>query len=189
MSFNIKIGEYSMRPIKEDDLREILEWRNSERVHSMMLTNHKISWCEHKNWYENVVSKNEVPLHFIFEYRLKRVGYIGYTEVDFVNRRCSPGAYMGNINDDVPVDAGLVLAYMSIVYPLEYLNFHKVSTIVLEYNKRVYKMDKFIGYQDEGFLEEHFLKDNAFISAYMLGMLKSTWNKKKSELTNIIGGI
>ena len=41
MSLNIKIGEYSMRPIKEDDLREILEWRNSERVHSMMLDVYK----------------------------------------------------------------------------------------------------------------------------------------------------
>lgn len=187
MSFNLKIGDYSMRPIQKDDLGELLEWRNSERVHSMMLTNHKISWDEHQNWYENVVSKQKVPLHFIFEYKLKRVGYIGYTEVDFINRRCSPGAYLGDVND-VPIDAGLVIAYMSVLYPLDYLDFHKVSTIILEYNKRVYKMDKFIGYQDEGVLREHFFKNNTFISANILGMLKSTWNKKKNELIKMIEG-
>lgn len=33
--------EYSVRPLEEKDLRLVLDWRNSERVHSKMLTDHK----------------------------------------------------------------------------------------------------------------------------------------------------
>lgn len=39
--------EYSVRPLEEKDLRLVLDWRNSERVHSKMLTDHKITWEEH----------------------------------------------------------------------------------------------------------------------------------------------
>lgn len=42
---------YTLRPLEEKDLPIILEWRNSEKVHSKMLTDHKITWEEYYSWY------------------------------------------------------------------------------------------------------------------------------------------
>lgn len=180
------VGEYRMRAIEEDDLELIWKWRNSERIHSMMLTPHKISWEEHKNWFENIVSNQEIPLHFVFEYQNKSLGYIGYTQVDFINKRCSPGAYIGNALD-APIDAGVALMYMSMAYPLDHLGFNKLSTIVFKNNKKAYKMDKIFGYEEEGFLREHFLVNDLFLDAYMLGILKTQWELKKAEFIELIG--
>ena len=62
----MKIADYSMRPIEERDLELLLNWRNSERIHSLMLTDHKITWEEHYQWFKKI-SEYEPKRNFVFE--------------------------------------------------------------------------------------------------------------------------
>ena len=104
-----RVGDYSMRHIEERDLRQILEWRNSDEVHSMMLTDHKITWEEHRQWFERI-RQEPLKRHFVFEYQGQPVGYIGYNGFDAQTRTCTPGMYLGD-RKTAPADAGLYLAY------------------------------------------------------------------------------
>ena len=90
----MEIMNYTLRPLEEKDLSIILDWRNSEKVHSKMLTDHKITWDEHYSWYQRM-KEQPIKRNLVFEYKGKPIGYIGYTEFDEENHTCSPGAYLG----------------------------------------------------------------------------------------------
>ena len=97
------IHGYRLRPMRREDLRRVLDWRNSERVHSKMLTNHQITWEEHVAWFER--HETDTPSHaLVFEHDGRPIGYAGYTEFDEAQQSCSPGAYLGE-TEAVPMDA------------------------------------------------------------------------------------
>ena len=60
------LSEYTLRPIGEQDLKLVLEWRNSKRVHSQMLTDHKITWEEHYAWFQRM-KEQPIKRNFVFE--------------------------------------------------------------------------------------------------------------------------
>ena len=129
-----KIMNYTLRPLEEKDLPLILEWRNSDRVHSQMLTNHRITWDEHYAWFQRM-KEQSIRRNFVFEYRGKPIGYIGYIEFDEEQHSCSPGAYLGE-NIVAPKDAALCLFYASIEYAFTELNMKRLNTDVFADNKR-----------------------------------------------------
>lgn len=182
----LSFAEYSVRPITESDLSILLEWRNSDRIHSEMLTTHKITREEHYNWFK-INEALSIPMHLIFQYRNRPVGYVGFTDCDDINQRCSIGSYLGEING-VPVDAGVILDYLGITYLFKYTNFNKVWSYVFLSNKRACKLNKFIGYTEEGLLREHFWKNNKLEDVYVFAILRSEWHDKKKFITTLYGG-
>ena len=64
---------YTLRPLEEKDLPIILEWRNSEKVHSKMLTDHKITWEEHYSWYQRMKGQ-PIKRNLVFEYNETPIG-------------------------------------------------------------------------------------------------------------------
>lgn len=171
--------EYSIRPIEEKDLPMLLDWRNSERVHSKMLTEHKITWEEHFAWFQRI-KENPVKRNLIFELSGRPIGYIGYTEYDEENRSCSPGAYLGEA--DVPIDAGLVLFYMSVEYAFAELGMDRLETSIFKSNKYAMKIDKFLGYKEINGSEEIFIKNGREESAVRIFMTKDDWHVRRQEI-------
>lgn len=62
------VHEYHLRPIEECDLRLLLDWRNSPKVHDMMLTDHEITWDEHYAWFKRMETE---PIKRNFIFRIK----------------------------------------------------------------------------------------------------------------------
>lgn len=123
----------------------LLSWRNSERIRSVMLTDHKITWEEHYNWFKRN-EHNDPPRNLIFEFKGMPIGYIGYTEYDEVNRSCSPGCYLGNI-EKAPIDAGMTLFITTMEYAFDVLQMNFLKTEVFKSNNKAVKLDKLLGYR------------------------------------------
>ena len=136
-----------MRPIEEGDLRQILEWRNSDEIHSMMLTDHKITWEEHCRWFEKICQESP-KRHFVFEYKGHPVGYIGYNNFNEETKTCVPGIYLGD-RKAAPADAGLYLPYMARKYAFEELGMEKLIGEVLLKNKRALAANLMTGQEGE----------------------------------------
>lgn len=137
------MSRYTVRPIKKEDLLLILQWRNSERVHSQMLTDHFLTWEEHYQWFcrmkENPISRN-----LIFLYQDRPIGYIGYTEYDEERHQCAPSAYLGET--DVPIDAGIILLYFAVDYAFSVLKMKRLETSIFEKNRQARQINTFLGY-------------------------------------------
>ena len=141
-------NQYSMRPIEYEDLKMILNWRNSERIHSVMLTDHKITWEEHSRWFEKI-KNNPVKFHFVFEYESRPVGYIGYSDVDREAGTCAPGLYIG-AKEDLPPEAGIIIYYMSTAYAFEKLGMKRVDHFTFKNNVAAMAINKFMGFHEFG---------------------------------------
>jgi UDP-4-amino-4,6-dideoxy-N-acetyl-beta-L-altrosamine N-acetyltransferase len=177
----LKAGDYSMRPVREEDLPLLLAWRNSERVHSFMLTNHKITWEEHQAWFARI-KKSDRPLNFVFEFAGKPLGYIGYAQVDWESGTCDPGTYLG---ETAPNPAGLLVCEFTIHYAFMKLNMQKVCARVLAKNARAAKIHEFLGYKQEGYLRRQFLKDGRREDAFLFGLLREEWLANRDDyITN-----
>lgn len=180
----IVIKNYSLRALEERDLRLILEWRNSNRVHEQMLTDHKITWEEHNNWFQRM-KEQRIKRNFVFEYQGEPIGYIGYTEFDEEKHTCSPGAYMGE-NVNAPMEAALCLFYTSIEYAFTNLNMLRLNTDVFADNKRALKLDYFLGYERNSD-EDHYVEKNGNKKlAYRLLMDKNKWLSHKMTLVDYL---
>ena len=174
------IRDYHLRPIEERDLRLVLEWRNSPKVHDMMLTDHEITWDEHYGWFQRM-KEQTLKRNFVFEYCGQPIGYIGYTEYDEENHTCSPGAYLGNV-DDLPPEAALCLFYVSVDYPFRYLNMIRLNTDVFADNTRALKLDTLLGYDIVREQDHKVMKNGQERLAYRLVMTKDKWLKQKDKV-------
>lgn len=133
------MGDYTLRPICEEDLPALLEWRNSDRIRSMMIQQHIISWDEHVAWFERI-KNNKQPMNFTFDYLGEAVGYGAISDYDVEKGCCSSGKYIGEI-DKVSVEAGIVLTYMLDAYMYEVLKINYTIDSTLTDNKRVMKQN------------------------------------------------
>lgn len=175
-----KIGEYSMRPIEEKDLEQILVWRNSERVRSVMFTDHIISMEEHLAWFERI-RRQEIPTHFVFEYENKPIGYISYIDIDKRNLTYSTGTYLGE-QTEIPDLAGIALEYFTAEYAFEKLGMRKSWAYCFAYNKKILKLNKIFGSQQEGYLKKHVLKDGKYEDLVLMSMFYDDWKIKRQVL-------
>lgn len=181
-----KVNEkiYNMRPIEKSDLNLLLEWRNSEHVRSKMFTDHTISLDEHHAWFERI-EQQASPLHFIFELEEKPIGYISYSDVNWLSGTCTSGLYIGE-KKDIPEIAGLLIEFSTIEYAFEKLNMRKIWGHIFSFNQRVIKLHKFFGYKQEGILVDHILKNGKFENLLIMSLFKSDWEAQKSRLTKYI---
>lgn len=179
----MKMSGYSLRPIEKKDLSKILEWRNSERVHSMMLTNHVIEWDEHVQWFEKTVKNQKEPVHFIFEYHNRPIGYLSYFDIDESSKRCDIGLYIGENN--VLLNAGGVLGYFSLAYAFDVLGIKEIRSIVLEKNKTVRKLNRLLGYREEKFLESYLLKNGVWENAFIVSINVDEWEKRRKRFEHM----
>lgn len=169
------VEEYTIRPLEEKDLEMVLAWRNSERVHSKMLTDHKITWQEHFSWFQRT-KENPVKRNLIFEYQGRPVGYIGYTEYDEEKMCCSPGVYLGET--DVPAEAGIVLLHMSVEYAFTTLHMKRLETSVFKNNRPSMVISKYLGYQEISGSDELYHKNGKEEIAIRLEISKADWQRK-----------
>ena len=173
------MDEYTFRTLEEHDLELVFKWRNSKRVHSKMLTDHKIAWKEHVAWFQRI-KNNPIKRNLIFEFLGRPIGYIGYTEYDEEKGCCSPGAYLGET--DVPIDAGITLFYMAVEYAFTKLKMERLETSVFKSNKIAMKIDKFLGYKEIPESDEVFIKNGKEEVAVRMFMTRDDWNERKQGI-------
>ena len=89
----LSIKDVILRPMNEDDLEMVLDWRNSEYVRKFMLTDHIIKLDEHQKWFQNTRS-NPTCEWSIVEYKSTPVGVISITEIKEKDGTCSWGMYI-----------------------------------------------------------------------------------------------
>lgn len=169
--------DYSIRGIREEDLKMLLSWRNSDRIRNVMLTDHEITWEEHYNWFKRN-EHNNPPRNLIFEYQGTPIGYIGYTDYDEENKTCSPGCYLSD-NIIIPIDAGMTLFVTTMDYAFKVLGMNMLRTEVFKYNKRVVKLDKLLGYRIIG--EKDVEKNGKVEVTYIMELQRNEWDINRFE--------
>jgi UDP-4-amino-4,6-dideoxy-N-acetyl-beta-L-altrosamine N-acetyltransferase len=112
-----ELAEAKLRPLEYGDLRQILTWRNSERIRKSMFTTHLITWEEHLAWFARLQHRDDQAM-LLFIYRGVSMGVINFT-TDLVNHCCEWGFYIGD--EAAPPRSGTVMGLLGLNYAFDQL--------------------------------------------------------------------
>ena len=135
-----------IKPIENEDLEILLNWRNSSLIRSQMANQAIISKKTHLKWFQDLQKKNN-ELHFLVWLKGIRTGYINFKgngnlfEQKFVN--------LGGYVVDSKVNNGLLGISISMIQldiVFGYLKVPEARISVRKTNTRAIKFNKEMGY-------------------------------------------
>ena len=172
--------DYALRPMKEDDLTLVLEWRNSDRIRAVMYTDQYISLDEHYQWYKKVAA-NDQCCYFIFTIKGVAYGLVNFTSIDKKNNKCMFGFYLGR--EDAPKGSGSIMEFLALDYAFLKINARKLSCEVLSFNAPPISLHKKFGFHEEGCLKQHIIKNDAYHDIVQLALFKEQWLEHRKFMT------
>ena len=171
MSENLsKSDACRLRPIKENDLELVLEWRNSFRVRNYMINNHIITIDEHKAWYNRLLHDDSSHC-LIFEMHGEPVGVVNFNDIDRERGICFWGFYLGREN--LPKGTGTRMGTLGIKYAFHELGMQKICAKVLEFNQASIRLHQKLGFVLEGVLRDHVRRENKLVNLLLYGLNKN----------------
>jgi UDP-4-amino-4,6-dideoxy-N-acetyl-beta-L-altrosamine N-acetyltransferase len=168
----------TLRPIRDDEVMLMLEWRNHPNVRENMYNHHLISPEEHTQWWKSTVQKAD-KRYFMYEFDENACGIVGFTEIEEDNRRASWAFYAA---PEARRGTGSRMEFLALNYAFNNLALHKLCCEVLAFNQGVIKLHKRFGFSVEGILRSHRLMDDHFEDVYVFGLLESEWRGFAPEL-------
>jgi UDP-4-amino-4,6-dideoxy-N-acetyl-beta-L-altrosamine N-acetyltransferase len=152
-------ASYQLRPLQEEDLQIILDWRNSQRVRDVMYSDQIISWEEHQAWYHRTREEPTV-MSMIFEYNKLPAGFVNFTRIHPVHRTAYWGFYLGQ--DELPKGTAYIMGNLALEQAFETLHLRKLCGEVFAFNSKSMRYHERLGFEREGLLREHFWKHGEF---------------------------
>jgi len=175
----LKREDGRLRPLAKADLDMVLAWRNSERVHSFMYSDHIITPSEHKRWFDHL-KQTTLAVHLIFEFNNRPIGTVYYTDIDAMNRKCFWGFYLGETN--LPSGTGMVMGILGLEYAFATLQIHKLCGETFVFNTRGTEFFRKLGFRQEGLLKEHVFKNGAYEDVNLYALLEAEWKISRPHL-------
>ena len=169
------------RKIKEDDLEMIMKWRMSPEVTKYMYSDPILDLNKQREWYENIIKKEESDIYWIINFENTDIGVISINNIDKKNKHASRGHYIGDLNFR---GRGLSrsIQYNTYYYAFEKLHLNKLWFEILEFNHRNIELSKKYGAKIEGIFKEHCYKNGTFYDVVRMAMLKKEWDQIKNNI-------
>ena len=165
------MNEYCLRNINESDLKLILSWRNHPDVRRFMLTQNKISWVEHQDWYSRVREDPFIYL-FIFEESKVAKGFVKISQNSTVLQTADWGFYLA---PDTGSGIGHKLGNAALEYTFNTLKLHKLCGQVLAFNTSSIQFHRRLGFQQEGQLRDQYFDGTDYHDIICFGLIDSEW--------------
>lgn len=170
-------GEYViLRKVTIEDAEDIYKWRSGiSGTYLRQPENYTID--TQKAWIE-ARTENEINYVIIDAKTKIKVGFIGIYEVnDFdkvanVGRLLLDGKYLSKSNP-----YGLESLLLMFSYVFNEMNFRKITGDIVAQNIQMYKLQIFLGMQEEGLLKEHVLINNRYEDLWIMSIFKDHFEK------------
>ena len=147
--------DLKLRPMDDDDLVMVLNWRNSDHVRRYSLTNHIIKLKDHQEWYRNLY-KDPTCEWLIAELKNEPIGVVSITDINSQNATCTWGMYIGeNIGN---LGIGVLMEIRAIDRIFNHHDIRKLWGQALESNRIILTHKRF-GFVEEGILRNHVFRN------------------------------
>lgn len=168
------LGEYTgLRAIEEDDLEQLLVWRNDPAMRRYFREYRELSMANQRAWYESKVLGDPATRMFAIVERgtEQLIGAAGLCYIDFINRNADFSIYIGAddlyIDDELAPDAGRVL----LKYGFEELHLHKVWAEIYSIDDAKQRLFYELGFAREGVHRETHFTEGGWVDSLFYGLL------------------
>ena len=158
------------------------KWRNNPENRKFYREFEEKSIEDQIYWYHEIMNKDNTWYHFCIRPigEAKIIGIVMLNHIHWVNKTGEFGITIGDKEfqgKGYGSDALLTL----LLYGFFELNLNRIWCEVYSNNPAI-DLYKKIGFQEEGRLRSHIFKQNKYYDSFLLGMLKSEFQKKYSDL-------
>lgn len=172
----------TLHKLSENDLSQILEWRNAPEVRRNMYSNHIITWEEHLAWFL-AIQHDPTKLWYLYIQNEVPLGVVYFTSYSAKYRNAFWGFYASN---HAPRGTGLNMEFDALEHAFFQLQLHKLNCEVIEFNKKVINMHKKCGFIEEGVFRDFYHDGERYHNVIRLGILDSEWIKCRGNLAERI---
>lgn len=175
-----------LEDINSSHFEMVLNWRNQKHIRSVMYHDQIISLEEHKKWFERIKEdqRNIVKIFYLDNVPL---GVVNFTNIDRKNSKCDWGFYIGNIN--APKGSGILMGFLALNFAFEELNIRKICAEIFSFNDKSIRYHQKLGFNREGILKEHIIKNNQCVDVILMALFDKEWNESKNKILNVIEGM
>lgn len=168
---------YRFRAPTVDDAERLLAWRTRPDVTRHMFTDIENPDVDRqREWIAATNTRDDVR-HFVIEVEEGRpIGWLGFSDIDRVNRRCSSGLYIGD-----PLDrkkySGLLATFI-FDYCFYVLDMNKLVNQFMDGNSRLIKIQNLIGFREVGVFKSHIWKYGEWHDVHVLELIRADYEMK-----------
>lgn len=166
----------SLDTLDEADIEQLRTWRNSYDIWRYCRQNDLISQANHKTWFDWQSEDPNTRMYMICDGKKIDLGVIGFTEIDWINRRAEFSLYIGSDYRGKGYAKDALMTLTS--HGFTSLGLNSIYGEVFEHN-HAWNMFADVGFIHEGIRREFYFREGKFINAVVISMLKSEWDKNE----------
>lgn len=155
----LKGEKVDLRPILEEDIAFLNEWKNDEETFMNLGGGFMPTSIDHqRKWLDSMIDTSGNNKRFIICDNNEPVGMIGLYDIHWINRVCEIGMYIGGKNAKGN-GYGKEACKLIEQFAKEYLNLRKIKLNVVHDNEIAIHMWKSLGYEEIGtYKHERYVK-------------------------------
>lgn len=175
--------DYSIVPLREQDIQSIKEWRNAQL--DVLRQKRKLTNENQERYYHKIVQPtftHPAPLQMLFSYILNGecIGYGGITNIDWESKRVELSFLLDNkrVTDNKVYEKEFSI-FITLIKQLVFdgLQFNRIFTET--YNIRPFHIQilEKNGFVFEGRMRQHVMIDGRFVDSLLHGFIKEQYVK------------
>lgn len=162
------------RPPRAEDALMILGWRTDPEIAQRMFTDVTADPERQRAWLAAMDQRADYRHFLILSHGLP-IGYLSYGEIDWHNRHCVPGFYVGV--KDKRTAAATYLHWYIMDYAFYRLDMNKVISWVLDTNPRMIRNLRLLKEREVGVLRQHVRKADGWHDVHVFELLRADWER------------
>ncbi|MCK4252509.1 GNAT family N-acetyltransferase [candidate division WOR-3 bacterium] len=166
-------GDIILQQIEKEDLEFVKEIRNHYSTWKYLTTIGMFSSEKQNKWFSTITESLDVNYYIILSKEWKKIGYVRFDEIDWINRSVRVGAdiHMQYRNKGY----GKKVYKLILEFCFNYLNFNRAWLLVMENNEVALKLYKKIGFRTEGVMRNAIYRDGKYYGYIMMSILKEEY--------------
>jgi RimJ/RimL family protein N-acetyltransferase len=164
-----------------DDAEDIFRWRSS-RSGLYLRQPEGYSIERQRDWICSR-SKNEANYIIYAKDINEKIGTVGIYDVNWADKVANVGRLLLDekyLTQSNPY--GLDTLKITYNFLFENMKFRKITGDILGVNTNMYKLQKFLGMQQEGYLKSHVNINNQYYDLYIMSLFEADFMKYKSKI-------
>lgn len=163
-----------LRAIEEQDLEQLLKWRNQPEYRRFFREYRELCMTEQKKWYESrVIGDEHTRMFSIVELKSgKLIGACGLCYIDWINRCADFSIYIGKDHLYIDRNYAIDAARLLIRYGFEELNLHRLWSEIYEIDEEKKEMFAALGFIHEATHRATHWTEGKWVDSWYYRMLK-----------------
>ena len=146
-------------------------------VKNFMLTDMDEDFEKHKKWIKSKISNPDCK-YWLISYDGSKIGLVNLGDIDYTNKRCTVGYYVGEQEF-----IGLGAMFLPPIYDYVFyeLKLNKIYGEVFDGNNLILEIHKYYGWRNIGTFKNHIYKNGKYYNVHLVELLGTEWKNYRKE--------